>query len=76
MGVSKEAVRKAINNQTGKLYKDYLMYLRIEYAKILLLQENMTAEEVCQKVGYSSISYFTKLFKKETGVTPAKYKGV
>lgn len=76
LGVSKEAVRKAINNQTGKMYKDYLMYLRIEYAKILLLQENMTAEEVCQRVGYSSISYFTKLFKKETGVTPAKYKGV
>ncbi len=76
LGVSKETVRKAINNQTGKMYKDYLMYLRIEYAKILLLQENMTAEEVCQKVGYSSISYFTKLFKKETGVTPAKYKGV
>ncbi|MBO5069404.1 MAG: helix-turn-helix transcriptional regulator, partial [Roseburia sp.] len=75
-GVSKEKVRNAIHNQTGKMYKDYLMYLRIEYAKILLLQENMTAEEVCQKVGYSSISYFTKLFKKETGVTPAKYKGV
>ena len=68
-------VRQAVLKYTGKTYKDYLIYLRIEYAKILLRQENMTVAEVCQQVGYGNISYFITLFKGMTGVTPAKYRG-
>lgn len=74
LNTSVTAVRQAILSRTGRLYKDYLIFLRIEYAKTLLLQEDMTVDEVCQKVGYSSISYFTKLFRETTGVTPAKYR--
>lgn len=73
LGTGTAAVRQAILKHTGKMYKDYLIFLRIEYAKNLLL-ENLTVDETCRKVGYSSISYFTKLFKEITGVTPAKYK--
>lgn len=52
------------------------MFLRIEYAKKLLMQEeDMTVAQICQKVGYSNIPYFIKLFKEMTGMTPAKYKG-
>lgn len=74
LNISKDAVRTMIYGQTGMMYKDYLVNLRIEYAKILLLQENMAVEDVCRKVGYSSVSYFTRLFKKKTGETPAKYR--
>ncbi|HJA92451.1 MAG TPA: AraC family transcriptional regulator [Candidatus Eisenbergiella merdipullorum] len=68
------AVRQAVYKYSGKMYKDYLIYLRIEYAKQLLGEDNLTVEETCQKVGYNSVSYFTKLFKKMVGVSPSKYK--
>ncbi len=74
LNMSTAAVRQAIIKHTGRMYKDYLIYLRIEYAKELLLKEDMTVADTCQKVGYGNISYFIKLFKEMNGVTPAKYK--
>lgn len=74
LGTNAAFIRKAIREQTGKNYKDYLIYLRIEYAKTLLTRENLTVAETCEKVGYGNISYFIKAFKTMTGVTPANYK--
>ena len=74
LSVGTAAVRKAVLTYTGKHYKDYLIYLRIEYAKELLLQQDLSVAELCQKVGYGNISYFIKLFRETTGVTPAKYR--
>ena len=74
MHVSTSLVREAVYQHTGKMYKDYLIYLRIEYAKELLLKEELPVAEICQRVGYGNVSYFIKLFKEMTGVTPAKYR--
>lgn len=68
------SVRSAIKKHSGKSYKEYMIFLRIEYAKELLLKKNLTVAETCQKVGYSNISHFIKIFKTYTGVTPAEYK--
>ena len=73
--VSIGEVRKAVMKYTGKTYKEYLIYLRIEYAKQLLQNGELTLAEVCNKIGYGSVSYFIKLFKETTGLTPSKYKG-
>ncbi len=67
-------VRKAIHEHTGKTYKDYLIQLRIEYAKNLLVRDQLTVAETCQKVGYGNISHFIKIFKSVTGKTPANYR--
>ena len=71
---STDAVRQAVLKHTGKLYRDYLIYLRIEYAKVLLCQEDISVADLCGKVGYGNVSYFIKLFREITGVTPAKYR--
>jgi len=68
------AVRQAIYAHTGQKYRDYIIHLRIEYAKDLLTKEGYTVAETCQRVGYGNISYFIKLFRETTGVTPAQYK--
>lgn len=68
------SVRSAIGEHTGRNYKDYLIYMRMEYAKKLLTIEHLTVAETCQRVGYSNISYFIKVFKIQNGVTPASYK--
>lgn len=69
-----DIVREAILRRTGKLYRDYLIYLRIEYAKEILSKEDISVAELCQKVGYGNVSSFIRLFKEVVGVTPAKYK--
>jgi len=51
----------------------YLRHVRIEHAK-QLLEENISASQVCFLVGFDSISSFTTLFKKITGFTPAAYQ--
>lgn len=72
--ISADAVRKAVLAHTGKLYREYLIYLRIEQAKVLLRQENIPVAELCKMVGYENVTYFTKLFKEVTGVPPARYR--
>ena len=72
--VNADIVRQAVLLRTGKMYRDYLIYLRIEYAKVLLRQEDISVSELCQKIGYGNVSYFIKLFRESTGVTPAKYR--
>ena len=47
---------------------------RVEAAKLLLLKENMSIAEIAEKVGFSDYNYFTKIFKKISGVTPSQYK--
>jgi len=74
MNCNTTTVRRAVQYHTGKTWRDYIIYLRIEYAKMLLQREDMSVAEICSQVGYGNISYFITLFKSMVGVTPAKYK--
>ena len=40
------------------------------------LKEDISVTEISNKCGFSSISYFSRIFKKETGVTPLKYRKI
>lgn len=73
MGMSCSIVRDTVYEATGKNFRNYVAFLRIEYAKQLLIKEKLSVYEVGQKIGYSSVSHFIKRFKEETGQTPAKY---
>lgn len=57
----------------GKTPHQYLTFVRIEKAKELL-QSPVPIAEVCNAVGFDSISSFTGLFKRTTGVTPSVYQ--
>lgn len=73
LSLSTTTVRKAVLQQTGRMYKEQIIYLRIEYAKELL-QQNNSVSDVCRMVGYGNDSYFIKVFKKMTGTTPSAYR--
>ena len=57
----------------GTTVKDYVINMRIERAKELLCKEKMPVYQVCESVGID-YTYFCRLFKKRTGVTPKQYK--
>lgn len=67
---------RIIKQELGIGYKEYLMNLRMNKAKELLLEPHVSVADVCQKIGYTNTSHFIKLFQKHTGMTPAKYRDV
>lgn len=55
-------------------YSDYITSKRIQKAKELLADENLSIEEIAERVGYGDYFYFTKVFKKNCGISPSKYR--
>lgn len=57
--------------------KNFIMYLsefRVEQAKKLLADMTVNVKDVSQRVGYRDSNYFTKVFKRVTGLTPSEYR--
>jgi AraC family transcriptional regulator len=52
----------------------FVMHERIELAKSMLVDTNLTASQVAMAFGFSSQSHFVKVFRQFTGVTPKQYK--
>lgn len=65
-----------------KLYKDLygispiraIMNLRIDKAKALLDSGYFSVKKIAGKCGFENEKYFSTLFKRETGFTPAQYR--
>ncbi|MFD7521850.1 bifunctional transcriptional activator/DNA repair enzyme AdaA [Paenibacillus chitinolyticus] len=53
---------------------EYLQHIRIENAKSLLGNSDLSVSDIGSKVGIPNTSYFITLFKKKTGYTPAGYR--
>ncbi len=65
---------KIFKEETGVNFIDYLTNIRIDKAKALLANSDLSMKEICGKVGYSDPNYFSRSFKKNVGVTPTDYK--
>ncbi|MHA0856304.1 response regulator [Paenibacillus sp. CMAA1364] len=60
--------------ETGQNFVDYLTEVRINNAKVLLRTTNLKNAEIAREVGYMDEYYFSKVFKKITGLSPTKYR--
>lgn len=65
---------RLFKQETGKTFTDYLTYLRIEKAKQMIKSSSRKIFEVSKSVGYINDKYFTRIFKKITGMTPLEYR--
>jgi AraC-like DNA-binding protein len=59
----------------GKSPVDYLHYYRLLQAEQLLSQTNLKVVDIAHEVGFNDLSSFTRLFHRQTGVTPTRYRG-
>ena len=73
LNTSTTIVRESILEVSKKTYKDFVINLRVEYAKKLLQEGELSVAEIANQIGYSSVSYFIRMFKEATSITPAKY---
>ena len=53
---------------------DYLIEFRIKKAKHLLRYTDYKIYEVAREVGYENIYYFSRIFKRQTGLSPKQYR--
>lgn len=60
--------------ETGKNFLDYVTELRMNKAKQLLCSGEMSVNDVAEAVGYQDLKYFSRLFKKNAGISPSDYK--
>ena len=74
--ISEKQVSRIIKDATGVSYKEYITVLRIARACAMLAGGNESINAVAESVGFANVSYFIRLFRDETGYTPANYKHV
>ncbi|MDQ0059328.1 response regulator [Paenibacillus harenae] len=63
-----------IKKETGMTYSDYIMNKRLSMAKDLLGDASLSIHDIVHRVGYKDYFHFNKLFKKQFGITPSKYR--
>ncbi len=73
-GYSKDYFGKLFKQHFGITFHEFYSRVKIGYAKELMRTGNYKAYEISDILGYSSVDYFTKVFKELTGVTPSKFK--
>lgn len=71
--VSDVYFRKMFNRAYGISPKQYILDLRIRYAKQLLEENSITVTAVAESCGFASVYHFCRAFKQITGVTPTEY---
>lgn len=59
---------------TGHSIKNYRMLCRIAAARELLTSTSLSVSEICDCIGFSNMSNFSRYFKKELGVSPLHYR--
>lgn len=75
IGTNRSYLSYYINQTYATKFNDWLNQLRLEHAKnTLRTNKSLSMEEVALRSGFSSGSYFTKIFVKSTGKPPMKWK--
>ena len=62
--------------EVGQNFSEYVTDYRIRKAKDLLKRSNLSILEISDAVGFKDPKYFSKIFKKAAGITPAEYRKI
>ena len=73
--VSRSYLSHVYKIDTGKTIGERIRAEKITMARFLLLHTTLNLAEISEKLGFSSQSRFTEIFRKVVGVTPKKYRG-
>jgi two-component system, response regulator YesN len=73
LGISPNRLSRLFSEETGKGFSDFLIEYRIEKAKEMLVLPGASIKQVSISCGYPDPNYFSRLFKKVTGLTPTVF---
>ena len=70
-----ETFRKSVRDALGMSPGHFRSKCRMEHAKSLLTDSDLTLEQIAVRVGYSDAFAFSKQFKHQTGISPSRWRG-
>ncbi len=65
---------RIFHDETGESFVAYLTRVRVEKGKALLKARAIPLAEIGARIGFKDQSYFTRVFKRSTGISPGKYR--
>ena len=74
IGISRVQLYRKVKALIGYNVNDYILTVRLQKAKYLLLNEELSISDIAFKVGFASQAYFSTVFKSKFGVTPKLFK--
>ena len=72
--LNKSYVSHIFKRETGISFVEFLTNVKVDRARILLLENDKKVHEVANQVGFTDTEYFSKIFKNKTGLTPTQYR--
>ncbi|MBL7851902.1 MAG: helix-turn-helix domain-containing protein [Cyclobacteriaceae bacterium] len=72
--LSVEAFCRYFKVHTRKTYVSFLNEVRVSHACRLLIQGNLSVEQICYETGFNNVSNFNRIFKRVIGKTPLAYR--
>lgn len=74
LNLNQNYISQLFKKETGDTYTNYITNLRINKAKDLLQNTSLSLSDISDCVGYNDYFYFLKIFKKQVGISPGKFK--
>ncbi|MFS0726466.1 helix-turn-helix domain-containing protein [Paenibacillus sp. 1P07SE] len=74
MGISVSYLSKLFKEQLGETFIDYVTRIRLEHAQQLLVETDLTMQQIADAIGYTSVQQMFRVFKKKLGMTPGEYR--
>lgn len=72
--ISPSYLSRNFKKHHGVTITQYITNCRIEHAKTLLLKSGLSVSHIAHNVGFQDFFYFSKLFKKNTGMSPSQFR--
>lgn len=72
--ISVSTLRRIVHEYTGYPLNEYLHQLKIGEAKNILLNTDLSVKEIGEALGYKDTFYFSRVFKRITGISPRSYR--
>jgi len=73
-GINESKLKEGFKELYGQSIHTYLLRLRLERARHLLENSSTPITDITWHIGYSHVTHFTTLFKKEFGITPGEWR--
>jgi len=74
LSISEALLRKLLKHNKSETFPEYVNFVKIEKAKLLLESTNQGISEIGYALGYDNINYFNRIFKKSEACTPKEYR--